>query len=344
MDAEARTKPTLAAVAARAGVSSSTASLAFSGAGPVSEETKARVLAAAEELHYAGPDPRAASLRRGRSGIIGVVMDDRLSDAFRDPVNIAMLDGLADELGRAGCGLLLMTGDRTNMGLTAVDAVVLFGCTPRLDDAVATFRLRGIPLVTVEADAEDGVVDIGLDNREATRVIAQHVRDLGHEDVALVTLPVDGDRAPGVVDATRERRADVHTAVERLRGARDVFPQAVAFAATGSYVEAGEVAGRALLDAARRPTAILAQSDLLAVGVINAAEERGLRVPDDLSVVGFDGIPLAGVDLTTMVQPSVAKGRAAGSAALALADGQAATSVAFASEFHRGATTAPPRR
>ncbi|MCU1556285.1 MAG: LacI family transcriptional regulator, partial [Microbacteriaceae bacterium] len=73
-------RPTLAAVAALAGVSVSTASLAFSGSGPVSPATRARVLAAAETLNYGGPDPRAQSLRRGRSGIIGVVIEDRLRD------------------------------------------------------------------------------------------------------------------------------------------------------------------------------------------------------------------------------------------------------------------------
>src|ERR1700744_3457644 len=78
---EGRERPNLAAVAALAGVSPSTASLAFSGAGPVADATRARVLAAAETLNYGGPDPRAQSLRRGRSGIVGVVMEERVRDA-----------------------------------------------------------------------------------------------------------------------------------------------------------------------------------------------------------------------------------------------------------------------
>ena len=95
MAQEANTqRPTLAEVAARAGVSGSTASLVFSGTGPVSASTRERVLAAAAELDYAGPDPTARSLRRGRSGVIGVVTEDSLAEAFRDPVNLALLDGL----------------------------------------------------------------------------------------------------------------------------------------------------------------------------------------------------------------------------------------------------------
>ena len=84
-------RPNLAAVAALAGVSPSTASLAFSGAGPVSDATRAKVLAAAEQLNYGGPDPRAQSLRRGRSGIVGAVLEDTLSNAFRDPINVAII-------------------------------------------------------------------------------------------------------------------------------------------------------------------------------------------------------------------------------------------------------------
>jgi DNA-binding LacI/PurR family transcriptional regulator len=91
----------------------------------------------------------------------------------------------------------------------------------------------------------------------------------------------------------------------------------------------------------------VAQSDLLAAGVILAAEERGLRVPEDLSVVGFDGVQVpglaAGYDLTTMAQPAVEKGRAAGRAAVALLADEEAEAVCFHAVFHRGNTSAPPR-
>ena len=115
--------------------------------------------------------------------------------------------------------------------------------------------------------------------------------------------------------------------------------------AAGSYLDEGldRRARAAGGDAA--PTAIIAQSDLLAAGVIRAAEELGLRVPDDLSVVGFDGVRVDGLDydLTTLVQPSQAKGRAAGEAVVRMLAGEHPASVTFTSTFHRGATTAPPR-
>ena len=98
---------------------------------------------------------------------------------------------------------------------------------------------------------------------------------------------------------------------------REVLPDAVAHSASGSTVDEGARIARLLLDVPRgeRPTAIVAQSDLLAVGVIRAAEQLGLEVPRDLSVLGFDGVRLEGATahvLTTLVQPAVEKGRAAG--------------------------------
>jgi DNA-binding LacI/PurR family transcriptional regulator len=336
-------RPNLAAVAALAGVSASTASLAFSGAGPVSDATRAKVLAAAAALDYAGPDPRAQSLRRGRSGIIGVVIEDRLSDAFRDPMNIAMLDGIADVTGTAGLALLLLTdtGGAADISVAPMDAVILVGCSTRLDQSVVTLRQRGIPIVAIEAERMTGVVPIDLDNREATSRGAEHLRALGHERVALVTLPLDDSRERGALTPEWERGSSAFTTTQRILGARDVYPGIGGFVTAGSFVDEGETAARALLAGPDRPTAIIAQSDLLAVGVIRAAHELGLSVPGDLSVVGFDGARVDGLELTTLRQPAVEKGGAAGRAVLAALAGEPDLPAAFTSELHVGATTGP---
>jgi DNA-binding LacI/PurR family transcriptional regulator len=343
---DSREKPNLAAVAALAGVSQSTASLAFSGAGPVAETTRARVFAAAEKLNYGGPDPRAQSLRRGRSGIIGVVMEERVRDAFRDPMNIAMLDGLADEIGTTGSGLLLLTeagDDRLGIASAPMDAVVLIGCSTRLDESVALLRQRGMPIVAVEAPHMAGVVPIDLENREASASAANHLRGLGHSRVAVVTLPLEPFHIPGPLLADWRRTATSEVGIQRLLGVADVFDRFDGFVASTSSIEAGILAGLALLDVPTRPTGIVAQSDLLAVGVIRAAEQLGLAVPGDVSVVGFDGARIdSGYDLTTMVQPAVDKGRAAGRAVNEMLAGREPESVTFTTVFHAGNTTAPP--
>ncbi|WP_395244789.1 LacI family DNA-binding transcriptional regulator [Agromyces sp. MMS24-K17] len=343
--------PTLADVAAKAGVSASTASIAFSGSGPVSDATKERVLAAAAELGYAGPDPRARSLRQGRSGIVGVVLEERVRAAFLDPVKIRTLDGISEGIAPLKAGLLLFTafGDDAAVSIDSapVDAVVLIGCSPRLDQSVEALRRRGIPTVSIEGAAGDDIPQITIDNEQATRRGADYLHKLGHRRVAIVTLPFDAEHTRGPVTPELEARGTTAVTLERLAGARHVFPDAPAVAAGTSSIEEGREAALALLDVdpADRPTAVIAQSDLLAAGVIRAAEELGLAIPGDLSVLGFDGIRVDGLqhDLTTLDQPSADKGRAAGEAVVRMLSGEVPESVDFTSTLHIGDTTAPPR-
>ncbi|AWB88176.1 LacI family DNA-binding transcriptional regulator [Salinibacterium hongtaonis] len=350
-------RPTLAEVAQRAGVSRSTASLAFSGAGPVSDATRARVFAAAESLGYGGPDPVARSLRSGRSGVIGVVIEERVRDAFRDPMNIAMLDGLSDGTSSLGTALLLLpdTDEPESQAprrpgpieTAAMDAVVLVGCSTRLDRPVSVLRRRGIPIVAIEAEPMEGVLEIALDNREASATAARHLYELGHRDIAVVTLPLGPQHVAGPLSADWQEEATSYTAAQRLSGVLDVFTTLRGWMAPASSTASGIAAGRALLsDAEHRPTAIIAQSDLLAVGILRAAEELGLSVPQDISVVGFDGIRLDGYgpwNLTTLVQPAVEKGRAAGIGIARLLAGETPKPTLLRCTFRRGATTAAPR-
>lgn len=343
-------RPTLAAVAARAGVSVSTASLVFSGRGPVADATRERVLTAAADLDYAGPDPTARSLRRGRTGVIGVVTEDSLADAFRDPMNLALLDGIGDGLGDERLGLLVIpqvSDPGIDLAAAPMDAAILLGCSTDVAPSVAALRQRRIPVVAIEAVPMDDVIPIDLDNRDASRRGAEHLSDLGHRRVAIVTLPLDPARTRGEVTPERLASSAAHTTMERLAGVREVFPDAPAQVAGASSVAEGARAARLLLDgpAGDRPTAIVAQSDLLAVGVLRAADELGIAVPGGLSVIGFDGVRLEGaIDgvLTTLVQPAVEKGRLAAAAVLAALAGHPTGPVLLRSDLRVGTTTGPP--
>lgn len=167
-------------MAARAGVSVSTASLTYSGSGPVSEATRERVLAAAAELGYAGPDPRARSLRQGRSDTIGVVVESTVLNAFRDPVHIAFLDGIGQPLAGTGRALLLIpeVGSRRSVIETAaVDALVLVGCGTNAAAAVDLAQRRGVPVVSIGGARFPGVVAITLDDQAASERLARHLAD-----------------------------------------------------------------------------------------------------------------------------------------------------------------------
>ena len=346
-------RATIADVARAAGVSPSTASVVFSGKTPVSDATKQRVRDAAASLGYSGPDPRAASLRRGRSGIVGVVLEEHLGAAFLDPVTRLTMDGLTEAVAPLGAGLLLLRdslgsprdGSAPTLTTAPVDAAVLMGCSGSLRESLAAVLARRLPVVVIEGDAGDDVPQIRLDSREAQRQAASHLRGLGHTRVAILTLPLTNERARGWVTAHAEAAITVDVTRDRLAGARDVFPDAPAFASAGSSIDEGVRAGREILaGAGRRPTAVLAQSGVLAAGVIRAAEEAGLRVPEDLSVTGFDGVVVDGLapyELTTLVQPATDKGRAAGEAVAAMLDGREAASIHFTCRFREGNTTAP---
>lgn len=343
-------RATIADVAREAGVAASTASVVFSGRTSVAPATKERVLAAAARLGYTGPDPRAASLRRGRSGIVGVVLQEPLGTAFLDPVLTLMMDGLTESVAPLGAGLLLLRDSddpapEPSLISAPLDAAVLIGCSGGTLEAVQVLAGRGVPVVVIEGDAGEGVPRVRLDNREAQRQLASHLAGLGHRDVAIVTLATTSARTTGWVDAQREAETTVDVVRDRLRGAREVFPLAPAYSARASLIDEGLAAGRALLSEGHpRPTAIIAQSDLLAAGVIRAAEEAGLRVPEDLSVTGFDGVAVDGLApyvLTTAVQPATEKGRAAGGIVTALLSDSPAASLQLTCTFRAGNTTGP---
>jgi DNA-binding LacI/PurR family transcriptional regulator len=347
MEPEATTspRPTLAAVATRAGVSVSTASLVFSGAGPVAVATRDRVLAAAVALEYGGPDPTARSLRRGRSGVIAVVTEDRLVDAFRDPMNLAFLDGVAQAFGDERTGLLvipLAAESGVDLSAPPMDAAILLGCSLDLGPSVEALRRRRIPIVAVEAEPFDGVLIIDIDNRAASRRGAEHLFELGHRDVATVTLALDATRTPGALSPEREAVATGNTTRQRLAGLREVYPAATGWSTSGSYLADGYAAGIELLDRPDRPTAIVAQSDLLALGVLRAAEHLAIDVPRELSILGFDGVRLDGAaphEFTTLVQPAVEKGEAAAAAVFAALAGGRPEPVLLHCELRIGTTT-----
>lgn len=339
---------TLKDVAERAGVAISTASLVFSGKRHVADATRAKVLKAAADLDYGGPDPLASSLRQGRSGIVGVYAEGRLFNSFSDPLALSVLDGLAQHLGEHSSGILLIPAQgadeneivRRISGMP-LDAVA-FPLGGRVSPAVLDhLRHRRIPLVGTGYQDADGIVDLTMDEGGAMRLIAQHLAELGHRDVALIELP--GSRpqpdAPTSSSTVQNPEADARTA-----GFLDAFPDALVVTADENSIEAGFRAAHDVLE--RRPDvgAIAAQSDLLAVGALRAAGEHGLTMPDDISVTGFDGIDLPWIigTLTTIDQHGHEKGRTIGEMVQAALSGDL-TPRTHSFELVEGTSSAPPK-
>ncbi|WP_229856403.1 LacI family DNA-binding transcriptional regulator [Nocardioides flavus (ex Wang et al. 2016)] len=314
--------PTLADVASAAGVSLSTASHAFSGTKPVSTATRERVLAAAASLGWTGPNPLARNLRRGRSGVVGIAVG-QLSTAFRDPAALAMLDAVSEELDAAGLGLLLMPDDE-QVGVP-LDAVIYDICGRETWGAYDELVARDVPLVVVEGPAWPGATHIDIDHRTGAAALARHLHDLGHRRVATLTL-----------EASHPQR-------EREAGLREVFTDVDVIGPSASDVATAQEAVGLWWDAGHAATAVVCQSDVQAAGVVVEARRRGLDVPGDVSIAGFDGVdlPWLDVELTTVVQPLGEKGRAAARAVLARIDGEHTEDVVLPVHLRVGGSTGP---
>ncbi|RCS57777.1 LacI family DNA-binding transcriptional regulator [Microbacterium sp. JB110] len=347
---------TIADVAERAGVSTSTASLAFRGSDRVLEPTRQRILAAASALGYGGPHPIASSLRRGRSGIVGIVIAERVGLAFQNPVALATMDGLSDSLDRVGFGQLLLpgrahpTGRPDPLQSLPVDAVVFATRGEEFDELLPLVRSRGVPMVGIEGPHADDITLVEIDDRGGTMRLAEHVADLGHTEVGVImrTTQLGEPRSPGAPEPIGSRLDAIanRTIRGRLEAVQQVFPHAERVEAGGRDSEAGAAAAHVLLNAHPRVTAILAQNDVLAAGAVAAARERGLRVPANLTITGFDGIAVPWLDLplTTMRQPLRDRGREAGRLVEELLAGGRPDPVAMPVAFVPGATAAPPPR
>src|SRR5660398_134112 len=159
----AKRRPTMADVAALAGVSLSTVSLTYSGAGPISPHMRARVEKAAAELDYAGPSARAQALRSGRSRVVGLVIHERLHYALRDPFTLRVLDALIGDLGEMGQGVLLLPSpsadstEPTLLGTAAMDAAVLMRVRDHDEPALEILARRELPFAIVEGTAPGAV-------------------------------------------------------------------------------------------------------------------------------------------------------------------------------------------
>jgi DNA-binding LacI/PurR family transcriptional regulator len=335
-------KVTLQSIADRVGVSRMTVSNAFSRPDQLSADLREKVLAAAAELGYVGPDPAARALARGRTGSVGLMLNDRLSEAFEDPIAAEFFASVADNLAAHGLALTLLppSGATTYVPArdVAMDGALVYICEPDSTD-LGWLDRRGLPQVSIDQDKRGDVPSVNVDDRRGARAAAQHLVDLGHTAIAILTL-----------ESTEGGSSKSYPARERMLGWRDVLDAAgiEPTVVSAPYRPAGAAhdVARELLARPDRPTAVLCFSDAFAFGVVRAADELGLSVPDDLSVVGYDDSAPAAVGrppLTTVRQEIASKGEAAVATLLALmAGGDAPGDVLLPTSLVVRESTAPP--
>jgi DNA-binding LacI/PurR family transcriptional regulator len=306
-----RHRPRIADVAREAGVSKTAVSFAFNNPERLAAETAVRIREVAGALGYR-PNPVARMLTQRQTMTLGVLTPQALAVIFSNPFFALFSEGVAHAAEDLGYELHFISPLHGSLALAVgratVDGVVAIGLSADHPE-VGQIQAAGLPMVTVDADDLEGHSSVVVDDEAGAGAAADHIVGLGHRELLVIAVegPVSasGDvQSHGVTD-------------RRLRGYR-----AVLTAAGIHLADDRVVAGRASIDGGAaafqrawalgiRPTAVLAMSDAMAIGAMRAARELGLRIPDDLSVVGFDDIDLAAhVDppLTTVHQPIRQKG------------------------------------
>jgi DNA-binding LacI/PurR family transcriptional regulator len=349
---------TLATLARELGVSRATVSNAYNRPDQLSGELRDRILARADELGFAGPDPAGRSLRRGRVGAVGVLLDEALSYAFADPAAVLILDGIAQELEQDQQALLLLAGraptgaDPAAVRDAVVDAWVVESISSD-SPALAAARARRQPMVVLDQPILPGVPVVALDDEGGARKALEHVLHLGHHHLAVISFAIVDDDQSGPADLDRQAATTYPVTARRLAGAAAAVNRAGLDWQTVPVIESphnnpecGAEAAAYLLSQTPRPTAIVTFSDQLALGVVHAARAAGLSVPEQLSVVGFDDTPAAALSdppLTTVRQPLGERGRAVGRLVRQLLAGEEPTAPPpFPTELIVRGSTAPP--
>lgn len=349
-------------VARLAGVAPSTVSNVFNRPGTVSEQLTARVLDAARQLRFTGPDPAGRSLRKGRTNAIGVVLRERLSYSFDDIAVVRLMQGISEAADPRQQALVIVPSYPEAGGTAgpairhvAADGIIAYSLVGD-DPLLEVVRRRHVPTVIVDSPREHeagipGAYFVGIDEVSAARSALEHLLELGHRRIGVLSTRLSARAEPGLVDVRTQDASTASTAKGRLVGIRRALTAAgldwremPVVQGLISDVETGRVDAHTLLDAARATTAVFAFSDALALGARMAAAERGLSVPADLSIVGFDDSAHAAEGLTTVHQPLREKGRVATELLLALLDGTpSAASIELPTELVVRASTARRR-
>lgn len=331
----ARTAATIRDVAARAGCSIATVSRVVTGHAAVGSQMQRRVVTAALELGF----PLAAA-GESRRPVLGVLLP-----SLTNPVFAGVLAGVEQSARANGLSVIMGQSNYDTKQEVAIAAallaerpvgLVLTVCDPRTSEVLDSVARQGLPAATVyNENVAEGLGSVSVDNRAAMRRLTDELIALGHRRVLFV-----GGRFSSS-DRAAHRYRGYCDAME-VAGSRPLPPLEV------DFIDAAEDVDLTQAFATDPPTAAIVSNDLLAVTVIASLRRMGLRVPEDVSVTGFDGIDLArhiSPRLTTIVQPSRSMGVLAASMVLDIAAGRRRPHHLRADfTFSRGETIAPARR
>jgi LacI family transcriptional regulator len=322
---------TIAQVAKRAGVGVATVSRVLNRSPRVSEPTRERVLEVIDELGYT-PNASARALSTGRTLTVGIV-----APFFTQPSVVERLRGVSRVIGAAGYQLVLFDVEGpyrfAELAAGRVDGLLCVSVCPPAED-LDRFEAAGIPVTLVDCE-HPGLPGVFINDFEGGRMAADHLLGLGHRRIGFI-----GDREPHPFGFTSSSRRRIGASSAITEAGADV----IVHRGPHGRAEARLIATELLTDG-DPPTAIFAPSDIQALGVLEAADDLGLDVPGDLSVVGFDDIEIARyAGLTTVAQPLEESGTRGARLLLGALEGERSSAERLALRLVvRRTPAAPPR-
>ncbi len=308
-------KVTLQEIADKAGVSKTAASYAFNRPEQLSEETLTRILAVADELGYS-PDPVARNLRKRQTGYIGILVPQPLSLITRNPHFLAFLEGVSLACEESDMSFMLVPPLKGSLRRAIIQAAVDGFLTVGLETFRETMQVlqhRDIPFVMVDSEPVEGIACVNTDDKDGAYQAMRHVLERGHENIAILGIRSGVFGHYDEYVGTLRRRIDGYQRALNEAGL-SLKNRAVRLIECECDSDGGYEVLHHLWSLKRRPTAIVAMADVIALGALRAAHELGVSVPEELALVGYDDIPASGLvcpPLTTVQQPTVEKGRMA---------------------------------
>lgn len=317
---------TLASIAAELGVSRTTVSNAYNKPDQLSPALRQKILTTAARLGYPGPDPTARSLRIRRAGAIGVLLTEELTYAFEDQASLEFMSGISVACSKMNTSMLLIPAGaqanaqeqraQTLINQASVDGFIVYSVADN-DPHLEAVRHRNLPTVICDQPADDARSNfVGIDDHAAIQPVVQEIVDAGHTNVGILCIRLDRSINNGPVSLSRLAHAHMHVQRSRIEGALEVLASAGIEPENVPIIErhinnaqTARSAAEAILTTHPEITAVICTVDSMALALADAAAHRGLKIPEDLSITGFDGIPQATQrGITTVQQPSRDKG------------------------------------
>ncbi len=309
---------TLKSIAKELGVSNATVSNAFNRPDQLSEKRRNEILASCKKLGYSGPNKAAQSLRKGKFNIAALVLPDSVEYMVTDPVASKFVKGVSSVLEKNHVNLLLFSGTSENINAVSdfVDGFICYG-SPRNTELIEQLKTTSKKVVTADFDIARKA-SVSIDNEQAAFDIAKLAIHSDHDHIAILGLRLlDSNLTSRVYGAPD---FDIHCSIayQRLNGYKRAIAEAGAKLNTDRVWNIPEsshhfalIAAKEALTSTPRPNVFLCMSDLIALAVLQEINTMGLKIPEDISVVGFDGIDEAlrsNPPLTTIHQNSEEKG------------------------------------